>query len=501
MPLHLLSDPWIPVLRDGESHTVRPDQIAEPGIDRLAWPRADFNLACLELLIGLVSLADPPRNQEDWLARLKEPDAERLRKSLEPFAAFFSLSGDGPRFLQDFETFEKEAKPSDIKPVGILHIDSAGASAVSNNADLTVKRGRVSSLSPAEAAMALYTIQAFAPGGGRGNLTSMRGGGPMTTLVQPLDDDDGRFPLWRLVFANILVGSPLSVSDAERALPWLRPTRTSNKGQTVVQNDSHPLEAFFGMPRRFRLVFCGDQVEGVVQKPHGTKYEKWEHPLTPYYRQREDSPEWLPVHPKAGRLSYRNWLGITMQPVADRKGTRRTAETVRAVNARTQCPDFELMVGGWTMDRATPVDFTLHTYAGFPGLDEDGEFRIRKLVDAANTASGALIKGLKASSRINGTARDTAVETFFAETEAAFVASVRRVVDGEDTAVEQAWHRTLREQAIDMFDRRVLSGLSDHDVAKIEKRVNARRTLLAALAKQVRVAMDLPIPGRKEKQA
>ena len=500
MPLHLLSDPWIPVLRDGKSLTVRPDQIAEPGIDRLAWPRADFNLACLELLIGLISLADPPRDQEDWLTRLKEPHAERLRTALAPFAAFFELAGGGPRFLQDFEAFEHEATPSDIKPVELLYIDSAGASTVLKNADLMVKRGRVTSLSPAEAAMALYTVQAFAPVGGRGYLTSMRGGGPMTTLVQPLDDDDGRFPLWRLVFANTLVGSPLAVSDAERALPWLRPTRTSNKGQIVTQNDSHPLEAFFGMPRRFRLVFCGDQVEGVVQKPYGTKYEMWEHPLTPYYRAREDSPKWLPVHPKAGRLSYRNWLGITMQPAADGKGTRRTAEAVRAVNSRTKCPDFELMVGGWTMGKATPVDFTLHTYAGFPGLDEDGEFRIRKLVDAANTASGALIKALKASSRINGTARNSAEEAFFAETEAVFVASVRRVVDGEDTTVELAWHRTLSEQAIDMFDRRALSGLSDHDIAKIEKRVNARRTLLATLAKQVRVAMDLPIPGRKEKR-
>lgn len=500
MPLNLLSDPWIPVLRDGKLHIVRPHQIAEPGIEALAWPRADFNLACIELLIGLVSLADPPRDEEDWLARLKEPDAERLRKALELYAGFFSLSGDGPRFLQDLDAFENDAKPADIKPVEMLYMDSAGASAESKNADLMVKRGRVTSLSPAEAAMALFTMQAFAPGGGAGNRTSMRGAGPMTTLVRPLDDDGRR--LWQLVFANVLVGSPVAIGDAERVLPWLRPTRTSQKGEIVTQSDSHPLEAFFGMPRRFRLVFRGDRVVGVVQKTHGTNYAMWEHPLTPYYRQKEDSLEWLPVHPKAGRLSYRNWLGVTMQSAADGKGTRRAAATVRAVNARSKCPDFELMVGGWAIAKMMkPVDFTLHIYAGFPGLDEDGEFRIRKLVDAANSASGALSKALSASTQINGTARDTVGETFFAETEAAFVASVRCVVDGEDTAVELAWHRTLREQAVRMYDRRALSGLSDHDISRIEKRVNARRDLLATLAKQVRTAMDLPIPGGKEKQA
>lgn len=63
MPLNLLSDPWIPTFRNGDPATIRPDQIAEPGITRLAWERADFNLACLELLIGLVSMATPPEGR------------------------------------------------------------------------------------------------------------------------------------------------------------------------------------------------------------------------------------------------------------------------------------------------------------------------------------------------------------------------------------------------------------------------------------------------------
>ena len=69
MSLNLITDPWIPSLRDGERVTIRPDQIAEPGITAPAWQRADFNLACLELLIGLVSMADPPRDDADWRRR------------------------------------------------------------------------------------------------------------------------------------------------------------------------------------------------------------------------------------------------------------------------------------------------------------------------------------------------------------------------------------------------------------------------------------------------
>ena len=500
MPLRLLSDPWIPVLRGGEIVTIRPDQIAETGITALAWQRADFNLACLELLIGLVSMACPPKDDADWLSRLDRPDAGRLGEALAPFAPHFSLAGDGPRFLQDLEAFERTAKPSDIKPVDMLYIDSAGVSTASKNADLMVKRDRFASLSLADAAMALYTLQAFAPTGGAGNRTSVRGGGPLTTLVQPVDEEDRRYPLWRLVFANVLPGSPLSARDAGAALPWLRPTRTSEKGQVLTDQETHPLEAFFGMPRRLRLVFRGDCVVGVVQRPHGTNYVAWEHPLTPYYRLNEDDADWLPVHPTAGPLSYRNWSGITMEPVEQGKETRRTARTVRECRDRPRSPDFELIVGGWAMDGMKPVNFSLDKYPGFPGLGEDGEGRVRHLVMAANNASRALRKALKAACQLDGTAANTAIETLFAETQEDFNGLVRSIIDGAGNEVERAWHGILWDRALRMFDERVLGGLSERDIAAIEKRVIARRNLLAALAKQVRKVMDLPIPSDREKR-
>ena len=499
MSFCLLSDSWIPVLRNGKIVTIRPDQIAEPGVIRLAWQRADFNIACLELLIGLVSMADPPKDETDWLARLKKPDADRLHKALGRFAPHFVLTGDGPRFLQDLEAFEK-AEGSDIKSVDMLCIDSAGAQTVSNNADLMVKRNRFTSLPFAEAAIALYTLQAFAPSGGMGNRTSMRGGGPMTTLVHPHDNEGERFPLWRLVFANVLLGSPLSSGDAREALPWLRPTRTSENSQTVTREDSHMLEAFFGMPRRLRLVFEDEQVVGVVQRPYGTNYEAWEHPLTPYYRPKEDVPGWLPVHPKAGRLSYRNWLGITMEPGGDGKGVRRTARTVRECRNRFQSPDspgFELMVGGWVMDNMKPVDFAIDTCPGFPGLDEACEDRVRPLVEAAITASNALRMALKSACQLDGTSLDTEIEAFFAETEGGFKESVRRIMDGAGSNVEVEWNTTLKNQAIRMFEQRILGGLTDHNIAGIEKKMVARRNLFAAL-KKIQDKMGLPTDGNKK---
>jgi len=244
--------------------------MAEPGLTFPDWPRPDLNIACLELLIGFVYLADPPATLSDW-DRRAAPDPDRLRERLAPFAPAFDLMGDGPRFLQDKEPLTGEANPPDM-----LFIDSAGANTAKNNADLMVRRGRYPALDLALAAMALYTFQSFSPAGGAGNRTSMRGGGPLVTLADP------RQGLWSLVWANVPYGKPSRLED----LPWMRPTRVSDKGMETLPPEGALFgpEAFFGMPRRLRLVTDSDRVTGVIQKPWGTNYALWTHPLSPYYR-------------------------------------------------------------------------------------------------------------------------------------------------------------------------------------------------------------------------
>ena len=290
--------------------------MADAAIRRLDWPRADLNLACLELLIGLVLLADPPGDAEDWEARQK-PDPDRLRARLADLAPAFDLMGGGPRFLQDREDLPGEANPPDM-----LFIDSAGGQTVRNNADLMVWRDRYPALEPALAAMALYTFQAFAPAGGAGNRTSMRGGGPLLTLVQPQGG------LWATIWANVPDGLPAGPG----VLPWMRATVTSEGGRAVYPEQAHPAEAFFGMPRRLRLVGDGGRITGVIQRPYGTNYAGWDHPLTPYYRLKL-TDEWLPKHPRAGLFGYRHWLGVVMAAQDDGDGRWCCATGSRAAAA------------------------------------------------------------------------------------------------------------------------------------------------------------------------
>jgi hypothetical protein len=115
--------------------------------------------------------ACPPANEEDWKAWWHHPPPPaELEATFAPLAAAFNLDGDGPRFLQDLEDF-----PGDSLPIERLLIDAPGENTVERNTDLLVKRDRVALLGRPAAAMALYTLQTFAPSGGAGHRTSLRG--------------------------------------------------------------------------------------------------------------------------------------------------------------------------------------------------------------------------------------------------------------------------------------------------------------------------------------
>lgn len=483
--LNLISDPWIPVrCADGSRRIIAPWQMAEPGIEGPDWPRPDLNIACLELLIGLVYLADPPANISDWDRRVM-PDPERLCARLSVFAPAFNLLGEGPLFLQDLEPLTGDMNPPDS-----LFIDSSGANAARNNADLMVHRARYKVLSPAFAAMALYTLQAFAPAGGAGIRTSMRGGGPLVTLADPGQG------LWALVWANVPYGQPASLSS----LPWMRATRVSDAGQeTDPPKDAlFGPEAFFGMPRRLRLVADQSGIIGVIQKPGGTNYARWKHPLSPYYRQKIGS-EWLPKHPRAGRFGYRNWLGVVA--VEARDDLAELSLSLRLAQERGVAG--QVIVAGWAMDNMKPRDFVLSVQ---PLLDLDlvAQDRLVALIHGAE-AAGIALRGALASVIAEGEAREAEREVFFLSTEVRFVAFVEALRTGADP--RKAWLEEMRVQAFRQFDALAVPGIDRREADRIQRTVDARKNLGLAFGgygkqgKAVFEALDLPQPEKRGKAA
>ena len=69
MGSNLVNDAWIPAYTVKGARRIRAWEIADAGVEWVDWGRGDLDLACLELLIGLVLIADPPANETDWRAR------------------------------------------------------------------------------------------------------------------------------------------------------------------------------------------------------------------------------------------------------------------------------------------------------------------------------------------------------------------------------------------------------------------------------------------------
>lgn len=485
MSLNLISDPWLPVrCADGSRRIIAPWQMAEPGIESPDWPRPDLNIACLEMLIGLVYLADPPKDIEDWDDR-KKTDSARLREKLARFAHAFNLLGEGPRFLQDLEPLQGEPNAPDM-----LFIDSAGANTARNNADLMVHRDRYPVLDLPLAAMALYTFQAFAPSGGAGNRTSMRGGGPLVTLADP-----GR-GLWALVWANVPYGRPA----APESLPWMRATRASDKGLETdpPENALFGPEAFFGMPRRLRLVAEASGVTGVIQRPYGTNYARWKHPLSPYYRMKPGT-EWLPKHPRAGRFGYRNWLGI----IAREAGNDLAELSLALRDWGQRRGGGSVIVAGWAMDNMKPRDFTLSAEP-FLDLAPEVEDRLVALIRGAE-AAGVALRGALEPVLDGGEAREAEREAFFLATEPRFATHLAALKAGADPRI--GWLADLRAQALSQFDALAVPGIDQRETDQIRQIVEARKFLGLAFGgygkqgKTLFDALDLPLPAKKGKAA
>lgn len=503
--LNLITDPWLPVLRlHSGSVTIRPAQIAENITDdpiiAIDWPRADFRIATLELLIGLLATAYPPRDHASWLELWdKPPDLAMLDAAFAPIAHAFELDGDGPRFLQDFEDLV-----SDAEPIERLLIEAPGASTMHRNTDLLVHRNRVASLGRCAAAITLFTFQSWAPAGGAGNRTGLRGGGPLTTLVSPR----GEVSFWHLLWANVPCGSPPATVDLPRVFPWLAPTVKSEGAHVVTPQNAHPLQCWWGMPRRIRLDFsiedppgrCGltgiedaVQVASWRQRPRGPNYAAWGrvHPLSPHYATKAGG-EYLPVHPQPGGIGYQHWLGLVLQSPDGLRLPAAGVATWRRDRMRDVDHDHgRLIAAGFDMDNMKARSF-VESEMPLPGA-RDAETQQRlddlatRLVRAADLVAGMTRSGVRAalfspgaSVKLDSQLFSSVRENLWEQSELPFFDTLERVARNGVTAGEpEAWRDLLRRAALSLFDEAApLSPFSGSAAPRIGR---ARRNLLFAL--------------------
>ena len=497
MEFNLIEKQWIPVLRrDGTPDMIAPYEVtkyfANNPVVSLNAPRPDFNGALIQFLIGLVQTVVAPKSALEWRKKLVAPPSpEELKEAFATVQHAFELGGNGPRFMQDFENLEVQAGTIDS-----LLIDEPGENALKNNTDFFVKRkSSVFLMCPSCSATAVMTLQTNAPAGGRGYMTSLRGGGPLTTLIKGFGEHD---LLWHTIWLNVLENTKfLNLANSQRTdepykFPWLSKT----KG-VITEQDMHPSQYFWAMPRRIRLTselssgncsVCSCQSNELIshfnEKPNGSKYqEPMKHPLSAF-----NANSTKAVLTQPGGVSYRHWLGLVF---LDKEGHNEPARVIHEYIQQRKKSDWPLQLWAFGYDFVPGqnkarcwYDSQMPLLLVDAQLREEYEYHVTGMVRTAaeiagNTRSAVKKAWFKRPADAKGDV--TFVDnSFWNLTESAFYESLNALcpaleAGNEQEAICRRWLSALCKLSLKLFDSYALEGpIEDTDPKRV---VIARKEL------------------------
>ncbi|WP_026960486.1 type I-E CRISPR-associated protein Cse1/CasA [Aliagarivorans taiwanensis] len=516
--MNLVQDPWLlfkvkqPDGRISEQE-LPITAIAKPEVIDFALPRADFQGAAYQFAIGLLQTLFAPADKYEWEdLYLQAPSEEQLQQAFDRAAHAFNATGDGPLFMQDYESLD------DVEPVNIdsLLVDAPGDNTLKHNKDLFVKRNRAKRVSVEMAIWILFTSQINGPCIGTGYRSGIRKSGPLTTLLMPGEDDSA---LWQKLWLNVLDRNTWIYPEPDlssfEVFPWLDRTKSD---ETIYPNMVHPLHVFWAMPQRVRLYISEEQVDvhcelstrksrrGVVEvyrrKNKGNNYDgDWLHSLTPRY--------WVPgkseVTPRpvlANKLSstYKIWESISFS------SSRFGFKCARVVDRYNRI-DFELVnlprkpflwVFGYHMEQGQKKVHGWYS-SSFPYFKMNTDFssviceRTDQLLSLADSALTSCVKNVK-EAWFKSPLKDKKAKipkgdfsfvevSFWQRTQLLFFTTVQHLIESDDTYLtpEQArsWLNALRATAFDLFDELALSELGSE--RSMAKRIKARKALMKGL--------------------
>lgn len=537
--MNLLADSWLPFESQGGEVTYQPvSAIASPDVIDLALPRADFQGAAYQFLIGLLQTTYGPSGIDEWIDNFQSPPSkEQLTAAFEPFKDSFRFEGDGPLFMQDQDPLDKESPTL----ASSLLIDAPGASTVKNNTDHFVKSGRAEIFCVDCAAIALFTLQINAPSGGKGYRTGLRGGGPLTTLVLPSDPGAS---LWQKLWLNVLDQELYPYSQPEPSsrdlFPWMGATRVSDKGQKTLASGVHTLHPFWAMPRRFRLIIendeshcdlCGRVAKRVVRslkaRNYGNNYDgPWEHPLTPYRSDPKKPAEpALSIKGQPGGIGYRHWESLVLKD--KKENGNLPAPVVLDYSRKVDEGKYEgvdlprqarIWAFGYDMDNMKPRAWygTRLPLLAVPSNDQDRLLDwVHDLVGLARDTAWQLRKQVKEAwfSRPSDAKGDLEHidARFWERTEHEFYSLLsalgERILEGKEKRLPAdlaaQWYKHVRLQAMGVFDDLALSGPAESlDMKRITSARNRFMYLLknGKVAKHFRQQAGLDQPDRLEEE-
>ncbi len=502
----LLTTPWLPVcFKDGSTGKLAPVDLADENVTDIVATRPDLQGAAWQFLLGLLQSTLAPKNCDGWEGIWEGGlHNEAVRRAFAPLEAAFQFGSDSPSFMQDFEPLSGEKVA-----IASLLPEIPGAQGIKLNKDLFIKRDVTRHFCPHCAALALFSLQLNAPAGGKGYRTGLRGGGPMTTLVELLSfQGERKTPLWRKLWLNVMPqqesGLALPAQYDEAIFPWLAPTRTSERADAVVTPlQVNKLQAYWGMPRRIRLDFnavqsgrcdlCGahsdELLSAMTVKNYGINYAAWEHPLTPYRvaskeAEENEKAEKYSVKPQPGGLIWRDWLGLSQETT----GGANNEYPAQVVCLFSRYRPANVITGMWGFGFDFDNMKARCWYEHHLPLLLTPEIK-PYLRQAANTASrilSLLRSALKEAwfSEARGDYSFIDID-FWHQTQGRFLELIRHFEDGRDSdETLSEWNRWLWRFARDYFDNHVFT--NPQESSDLEQIMLARKKYFTSSADKQR---------------
>lgn len=539
--MNLLEEKWLPVRRrTGALDWIAPHQITEPDIVAFASNRADFNGALAQMMIGLLQTTTPIDDEGDWEGLLDAPPTtDVLQGWFAPIADAFVLDGDGTRFMQDFSLTAAEGAECTIDA---LLIDAAGGSAIDKNTDHFVKRDTIKAMCPHCVATALFTLQTNAPAGGAGHRTSLRGGGPLTTLLIATPSRS----LWQDLWLNVQPqraflqrGGDVHKKAKHFTFLWLAEiSQIQPAGCETQPKQVHPHHLFWAMPRRIRVDFADVQsgrcdvckrastqlLHRYVTKPQGLNYKGvWRHPFSPYYETKEG---WLPVHPQPGGFSYKNWLAWVLGVKQGKKSVQAAGIVDYFLQERKKYQksgQFRLWVFGYDMDNMKPrcwyeTTFPLYSLAeATRSTQTQIQNLIANRVEATEQAVFYLRQAVKQAwfgesdlrgdlSFVDKAFWDSTEHNFYQQlNDLIKQARTETGIDMDDAnfiiALGDTWHKVLIQCATKLFDVDIVGAgsIGQQDPRRIAEAYNNLQKNLKGDA--IKTILHLPVTEKKNKSS
>lgn len=229
---NLLEQAWIPV--KGLSEHIKVCEIVNSDMRGLDAPRADFNAALMQFLIGVLQTVMAPENPREWRKFYTNPPTENeLQEKLVTIKEAFYLDGEGYRFMQD--GLAKEV--GKLLPIEEMIFGAPGGSGKEGNKDHFIKQNDISGLCYSCCATGLLSANIFAEDGGQSYFPTMRGNGYISTLVCLDETSTESSLLWKNVWLNVLCRKSIKI-DVNDLFMWCKDLPDKPQVEQFCKNKS-----------------------------------------------------------------------------------------------------------------------------------------------------------------------------------------------------------------------------------------------------------------------